>query len=89
MTRPSMTRVLITVLSLAGCGSGLAQTKPTPTPVAEVWDEGTPTFVPSCGSTAKCQRTDELWDEDGLRTKVVTLPRSVCGKAPPRCEVCP
>lgn len=84
-------RIVISVLGLSlalfGCGSGLTRTKPTP--VVEVWDEGTPTFVPSCGSTAKCQRTDELWDEDGLRTKVVTLPRSACGKAPPRCEVCP
>ncbi len=83
-----MIRVLITVLTLAGCGSGLVQTKPPPTPVVEVWEQGSPTFVPSCGSTAKCQRTDELWDEDGLRTRVVTLPRSACGE-PPRCEVCP
>ncbi len=84
-----MIRVLITVLTLAGCGSGLVQTKPPPTPVVEVWEQGSPTFVPSCGSTAKCQRTDELWDEDGLRTRVVPLPRSACGKAPLRCEVCP
>jgi hypothetical protein len=56
---------------------------------AEAWDEGTPEFVPSCGSTAQCQRTDELWDEDGCRTRVVPLPNSACGGDPPRCEVCP
>ena len=84
-----MIRVLIVILFLSGCGSGLSQTRPTPVAETEVWDKGTPEFVPSCGSTAKCQRTDSLWDEGGQKTKIVSLPRSVCGKAPPRCEVCP
>ena len=84
-----MIRVLIVILSLAGCGTVQTQTRPAPVVETEVWDEGTPEFVPSCGSTAKCQRTDSLWDEGGQKTKIVSLPRSVCGKAPPRCEVCP
>lgn len=85
----SMTRVLIAILFLAGCGT--VQIRPTTTTVAEteVWDEGSPEFVPSCGSTAKCQRTDSLWDEGGQKTKIVSLPRSACGKAPPRCGACP
>lgn len=86
-----MTRVLVLSLSLAsaGCGSVQTQTRPTPVVETEVWEQGSPEFVPSCGSTAKCQRTDELWDEGGQKTKIVSLPQSVCGKAPPRCEVCP
>ena len=84
-----MTRVLIAVLFLSGCGAVQTQTRPTTAAETEVWDKGTPEFVPSCGSTAKCQRTDSLWDEGGQKTKIVSLPRSVCGKAPPRCEVCP
>ena len=46
-----MIRVLITVLTLAGCGSGLAQTKPPPTPVVEVWEQGSPIFDPGEFST--------------------------------------
>lgn len=88
-----MTKVLIAVLGLfligAGCRAGLSRgVQIKPTPGAEVWDEGTPEFVPSCGSTAQCQRTDSFWDEGGQKTKVVSLPRSACG-TPPRCEVCP
>ena len=52
-----MTKVLIAVLGLfligAGCRAGLSRgVQIKPTPGAEVWDEGTPEFVPSCGSTA-------------------------------------
>ena len=84
-----MIRVLIVILSLSGCGTVQSQTRPASVVETEVWEQGSPEFVPSCGSTAKCQRTDSLWDEGGQKTKIVSLPRSACGKAPPRCEVCP